>query len=297
MENPTLQERVLNLKSLFQDQKFDDAESILTDLLIEFPDYQTPLILYIQLFETIEHDNPLYDKILQLSGHFSLWEQFPPNLVPSWYTKIQTRNLKIKTEEESKTEHSAETTPVLEDVTVDESEIQSIDEILVSPEPVSEVEEVIHIVQPEEIIPDDLELLIEDQPGQTTDFAQDGYTELDDLLPDLHEPTPEIEEVVKPYNTSHMFDETEEGLTDDLNAVENSNSDNDFSQFDSRNDGDETKNSDDEIMVASETMAEIFVQQQKYSQALKVYRILMEEDPDNFDYYFRRIQELETMGK
>ncbi len=294
METPTLQEKVLNLKSLFQDQKFDEAESVLTDLLTVYPDYQTPLILYVQLFEAIEHDNPLYDKILKLSGHYNLWEQFPPNLIPSWYTKIQIRNLKIKTEEEGKSVYSGESATVLEAVTVDESEIQSIDEMLVSPEPLSDVEEVIHIVQPEEIIPDDLELLIDDQPGQSTEFAQDGYSELDDLLPDLHETAPDVEEPVKPYNTSHMFDETEEPLVNELNALENTHLDNDFSQQESV---EETENTDDEIMVASETMAEIFVQQKKFSHALKVYRILMEEDPDNFDYYFRRIQELETMGK
>jgi len=278
METQTLQEKVLSLKSLFQDQKFDEAESVLTDLLSNYPDYQTPLILYVQLFDAIEHDNPLYDKILKLSGHYNLWEQFPPNLVPSWYTKIRTRNLKIKTEEEdNKNFNSINSSSEMEAVTVDESEMQSIDEILVTPEPVNEVEEVIHIVQPEEIMPDDLDLLIDEQPGQSTEFAQDSYTELDELLPDMHETAPETEEQVQPYNTSHMFDETEE-QTPDLDAIE-------------------TTNSDDEIMVASETMAEIFVQQRKFSQALKVYRILMEEDPDNFDYYFRRIQELETMGK
>ena len=162
-----------------------------------------------------------------------------------------------------------------------------------TPEPINEIEEVIHIVQPEEIMPDDLDLLIDEQPGQTTEFAQESYSELDELLPDMHETAPEAEEKVQPYNTSHMFDETEEQLSD-LSALENSTGKNDSIKLD---DSEEIINADDEIMVASETMAEIFVQQQKFSQALKVYRILMEEDPDNFDYYFRRIQELETMGK
>lgn len=57
--------------------------------------------------------------------------------------------------------------------------------------------------------------------------------------------------------------------------------------------GKEEKDGNYEVIVASETMAKIFVKQKAYKKAIKVYEILISEKPDKKEYFAQLIKELE----
>lgn len=294
MEEMSVQKKVHELKEYFQNHEFEKAEGLFFELLEKYPNYNTPVILYTQLFSVIEHDNPMYNRVMDLTRRFSLWDQYPEHLVPLWYTKIRPRNILLKSAD-SETEIKAAESVVMPDL----GDLSIEDEVLNLPDSVPAVEEVaeepVALVNPEELIPSDMEIEIAEEPV-AEDFSSGD--ELDSLLPNMTETVEEPEVKAEVYDTNKLFDDMEQPLLDsaneidELDALTNLHSDDNFMEPES---DEEATHPDDEILVASETMAEIFIQQKKYKQAIKVYRILMEDDAENFDYFFKKVQELEQL--
>lgn len=216
MATSLIQDQVLELKSCFDSQNFDRAEVLLQELTDKYPNYHTPVILFASLFPVIESDNPLYPRILELARSYENFKHFPENLVPTWYSKIQNKNLRISQ--------------------LPQAESQS------------------KPIPPQ--IPQEAALAL----GET-DY-------LDDILP-----TP------SPYEETVYHDEQHHQMFDPHDLIKEAV-------------GEDADHPDDEILVASETMAEIFAQQKKYDRAIKVYKILMNDEPEDAERYMNRIQEL-----
>lgn len=291
MAETTVQEKVLQLKKYFDEHEFEKSESLLWQLLDQYPHYYTPLVLYTQLFSVIEHDNPLYNKMIEMTRRFSLWDNYPEHLIPLWYTKIRPQNILLKSIESTQ-EQKPNNEPLPK---FSESEIT--DEELNLPESIPVIEETVEepqkIITAEELLPDD-GLLDMSEPNITEESTIDEFAELESLLPDLDEIKEDQQDEVHEFNTNELIDDLESLMSDETNDFSSDNLQETDSGLTNTSEQ-EPVHPDDEILVASETMAEIFVQQKKYKQAIKVYRILMEEDAENFDYYFQKVQELEKL--
>lgn len=291
MEDVSVQKKVLELKGYFQDHNFEKAEILLGELLEKYPNYHTPVILYTQLFSVIEHDNPLYFRVMDLTRRFNLWDQYPEHLVPLWYTKIRPRNILLKG-----TEAEPNTPPPENSQLPDLGDVDAATADFNLPDSTPLIEEVaeapVEMVNPEELIPSDIDIEIAEEP------VADELTELDELdtlLPNMTESQEEPEAETEQYDTNDLVGDREETIIEEepeLDALTNLHADDNFLQDEQET---EPVHPDDEILVASETMAEIFIQQKKYKQAIKVYRILMEDDAENFDYFFKKVQELEQL--
>lgn len=291
MTETTVQEKVFELKKYFDEHEFEKSETLLLELLDQYPNYYTPLVLYTQLFSVIEHDNPLYNKMIEMTRRFSLWDNYPEHLIPLWYTKIRPQNILLKSIESTQEQKpNNESLPKFSESEITDEELNLPASIPVIEETVEEPQK---IITAEDLLPDD-GLLDMSEPNITEESTIDEFAELESLLPDLDEIKEDQQDEVHEFNTHELIDDLESLMSDDAN---------DFASDSLQEPGEslttpseqEPVHPDDEILVASETMAGIFVQQKKYKQAIKVYRILMEEDAENFDYYFQKVQELEKL--
>lgn len=52
----------------------------------------------------------------------------------------------------------------------------------------------------------------------------------------------------------------------------------------------------EEVVVATETFAKIYIKQQQYIKALKVYRTLMDERPERAEYYLEQMQKIKEQA-
>lgn len=364
--------KVNELQTCFNDQQYDDAQLIMQDFLDSFPDYQTPMFMYIRLMPVVDSENPLYLKILELTRHYHQLSYFPGDLVPDWYEKIGTRNLEIVLPVAAE---SVTALPVPEPVSVneipafaDESDVgESIDHMFPDQVPYEEEPETPSTMFDPHSLADDEPILspnmsnaqsfvaepelpavsiLETEPDQLTeiDFAvESGSVATSDLveteveLPADPQPfsledemsSQQLEtETIQPENQfsepgineeivgeSASFEETEmqtesepfstDGFLTDDDNVPSSLLESDFLQDQNELTGFEDdgtvefepdQEQDDEILIASETMAKIFAQQGKFDKAIKVYRMLMEEEPDMMDHFLQKVQELQKMS-
>lgn len=362
--------KINELQTCFRDQQYDDAQVIMQDFLDSFPDYQTPMFMYIRLMPVVDSENPLYLKILELTRQYHQFSYFPGDLVPDWYEKIGTRNLEIVMPGAPEPVVS----PAAEQVSVteippftDESDVgESIDHMfpdqvpyeeepeapstmfdphsLADDEPIIATEAFVsQSVEPEfatkpvsfeepqpTVAPSlntESELLAEtelsESPVELQEAGQPFAVEEEIRIPDITESDPVLAEdqfsapeiMEASLNESGSFEETQiqsenetfstEGfLTDDDNTP-SSLLESDFMQDKDELTGFEEggtvefesdQEQDDEILIASETMANIFAMQGKFDKAIKVYRMLMEEEPEMMDHFLQKVQELQKMS-
>ncbi|NUQ81520.1 MAG: hypothetical protein HUU10_07920 [Bacteroidetes bacterium] len=222
-----VQTKIGQLELAIKSEKYDEAESIMKEFMTDFPDYHTPLILYINLHPYIDVSNPLYAQILDLTRQYQQFQDFPADLVPAWYKKISTKNLKLASDEE--TAVAVESSETGESVDLgDQADV--IDQMFPETAPFEEeAEPEIHLVDPHSLVEDD---------------------EISDVIE---------EEAPAAAAEEHPHDP------------------------------------DDEIMIASETMAEIFAQQGKFSKAIRVYEMLIQEEPELADEFNQRIGQLKSL--
>lgn len=364
--------KINELQTCFRDQQYGDAEVIMQDFLDSFPDYQTPMLMYIRLMPSVDSENPLYLKILDLTRHYHQLTYFPGDLVPDWYEKISTRNIEIvlpvSAEPEPAMPPVSESSQVSEvgPVLTDESDIgESIDHLFPDqvpyeeePEPPSTMFDP-HSLADDEPIPATQPFVVNEIPHSDSEFTEPASSILTGMMDT--EPKPEtfsfeemptgdqntetvISEVQKPdfyagtedfisedslsfdaasendQNTepevitdevpeSELFAEpepfsTEGFLSDDDNlpsSLMGSGFQQDGDEFTGFEEGGSVEyepnhEQDDEILIASETMASIFAQQGKYDKAIKVYRMLMEEEPEMMDHFLQKVQELQKLN-
>ncbi|MCA0447599.1 MAG: tetratricopeptide repeat protein [Bacteroidetes bacterium] len=329
--------KINELQTCFRDQQYDDAQAIMQDFLDSFPDYQTPMFMYIRLMPEVDSENPLYLKILELTRHYHQLTYFPGDLVPDWYEKIGTRNIEIVLPVSGESEpafHTAAAEPqVTEELPVltDESDIGvSIDHMFPDQVPYEEEPETPSTMFDPHSLADD-EPIVAPEPFAVHELAEPATelqetitAELSDLadnrsaepeiLPAFEAvsddgPGPESDVLNAEIPESELFAEPEpfstEGFLSDDDNLPSSLIGSGFQQ-----EGDELTGfedggtvdyepdheQDDEILIASETMANIFAQQGKYDKAIKVYRMLMEEEPEMMDHFLQKVQELQKAG-
>lgn len=221
-----VQTKISQLELAIKSEQYSDAESIMKEFMTDFPGYNTPLILYINLHPYIDVSNPLYAQILDLTRQYQQFQDFPTDLVPAWYKKISTKSLKLASEDQEDVPLAVTTG---EEVDLrDQADV--IDQMFPETAPFEdEAEPEIHLVDPHSLVEDDE---IASEIGGEEPVA------------------PETEPAHDP---------------------------------------------DDEIMIASETMAEIFAQQGKFSKAIRVYEMLIQEEPELTDEFNQRIGQLKSL--
>ncbi|MBN8706064.1 MAG: hypothetical protein J0L62_09310 [Bacteroidetes bacterium] len=364
--------KVNELQTCFNDQQYDDAQLIMQDFLDSFPDYQTPMFMYIRLMPVVDSENPLYLKILELTRHYHQLSYFPGDLVPDWYEKIGTRNLEIVLpvapeavsvqqvsapvsvneipafadesdvgesidhmfpdqvpyEEEPETPstmfdpHSlADDEPILSpnmsnaQSFVAEPELPAVSILETEPDQLTEIDFAAESgsVATSDLVETEVELPADPQPFSLEDEMSSQQLETETNQPENQFSEPGINEEI--VSESASFEETEmqtesepfstDGFLTDDDNVPSSLLESDFLQDQNELTGFEDdgtvefepdQEQDDEILIASETMAKIFAQQGKFDKAIKVYRMLMEEEPDMMDHFLQKVQELQKMS-
>lgn len=221
-----VQTKISQLEMAIKSEQYNEAESIMKEFMTDFPGYNTPLILYINLHPYIDVSNPLYAQILDLTRQYQQFQDFPADLVPGWYKKISTKSLKLGADDQE--EEPVAVIPGEEVDLADQADV--IDQMFPETAPFEEeAEPEIHLVDPHSLVEDD-EIAVEMEAGEPGAPAAEP----------AHDP-------------------------------------------------------DDEIMIASETMAEIFAQQGKFSKAIRVYEMLIQEEPELADEFNERIGQLKSL--
>lgn len=258
MEVSEVQVKIRQLQDSLRNQNYGEAEEIMVSFLDSFPDYETPLLMYARLLPSLSTDHPLYDKLLGISRRYNQLGYFPEETAPDWYSRL------------------------------------SPGAILVGPEP--------------EDIAQSVDSGFQETPVNPAGPEVPSAETLDELLPTPAPIEDEAEEPVHlidphslveeddPVAVDFSHSESPQEETIEYNFEEAEPAENPFGA-DFHQEFEATEDQDDEILIASETMAGIFAQQGKFEKAIKVYRMLMEEEPESMDHYLNRIQELQQQQK